>query len=894
MTRSPFRLPLAEFFAVVGVLFGVWLIHHTFTPAADTPNYILVGIGILDILLCFGLLGYLLRARLRAEQALPRSWVVAAVVLIACFLGWIAALFLDSDRLLAEQQQHAESLKLLAKLEDSLHHFNEVVPAGTFTVDKNAWQINHDRYARLHDQVRASLRAKAAWDKELARIDDQVQQMQKACNGSLADTTIEQRQKSRGEFQDARERAVQQTETLRNDVADAEREIVAAYRSRWQAVGASALTGVALLLGCLIFWLLFDRELRRSWKAQSRLAVDEARFRALVENQSEPIAVLDPAGNILYANPVWKTAFGYEGDDLQDRNLLELIHVDDRARVQSALSSNAVQYAVPCRLAADYGIWHDVEMQCQPHDDAGTTVVRFHDVRETPELPMHPQPELLPDSADKLKTAEARLAELENECDRLRESERQARGSEKKTRDGESHARADAEHHRWLLRAHGQANTEGVLILSARGEVLSWNPAFARLWKLSEETMSAHTWATVAAHMESQVEIGWDDFRKAAAQGQTDSCWEMTLEGERLFEVYSQTLHDHPSGEGAVQFHFRDVTRHKDMETQLRERHDESRHLQSRLSEHEENRKSYESNLREHEKRLKHLERQVRDKDQHREELETTVRDHQDRLHQMHETHESHAAALKASKEATRRLASGVANDFNNVLSVVLGNTDVLRENLPKDHVAQNYLDDVRQAASRGTELSQRLLAFSRTHLLQMTPIEMNQQLAALESKIRTALGHDVQLQWQRGNDELWVKTDAHPLEQALMHVVTHARHQMPTGGTLTITASRVQRTRQDLTHADMAPGTYIELRLHDNGAGISDETIPHVFEPYHPIVEGHKGDLSLATAYGILRQSGGCIDVASEKGHGCEWTILLPETSERPQRDAQPGRASA
>ena len=101
MTRSPFRLPLAEFFAVVGVIFGAWLIHHTFTPAADTPNYILVSIGVLDILLCFGLLGYLLRGRLREVHALPRSWLVAAVVLIACFLGWIAALFVDSDRLLA-------------------------------------------------------------------------------------------------------------------------------------------------------------------------------------------------------------------------------------------------------------------------------------------------------------------------------------------------------------------------------------------------------------------------------------------------------------------------------------------------------------------------------------------------------------------------------------------------------------------------------------------------------------------------------------------------------------------------------------------------------------------------------------------------------------------------
>jgi PAS domain S-box-containing protein len=883
MTRSPFRFPLAEICAVLGILFGAWLIHHTFQPAADTPNYVLLGIGALDILLCFGLLGYLLRARLREGQSLPKSWIVAAAVLIACFLGWIAALFLDSDRLLTEQQNHNDYVQQLAKLDDSLQHFSEVA-------DKNAWQINHDRYAQLHDQLRASLRSNPAWHKELSRIDDQVQQMEKLFNAILGATVIEQRQKGRDAFQQARQQAVQQTGALRTEIASAERDLAAVYRARWHAVGASALIGVVLLLGCLLFWLIFDRELRRSWKAQSRLAGDEARFRSLVENQAEPIAVLDPAGHILYANPVWKTAFGHEMDDLQDRNLFELIHPDDRARVQAAVQSNDV-HAVPCRLSADYGIWHDVEMQCQQHDDAGTTVVRFRDVRETPELPMHPQPELLPDAGEKLNAAERRLAELENECASLRESERQARANEKKTRENEGLARQELQQHQWLLGSHQQANSEGVLILSARGAALSWNPSFVRLWKLSEETMSAHTWLTIAAHMESQVEAGWDDFQRAAAadSAHADSCWEMTLEGDRTLEVYAQALRDDPHNVGAVQFHFRDVTRHKDLETQLRDHHEQARHWQKRLSEQEEHKKSYAANLREHEKRLKHLEGQLRDKDQHREELETTLRDHQDRLHQMHETHESHQAALKSSKEATRRLASGVANDVNSVLSVVLGNTDVLRENLPKDHTAQNYVDEIRQAASRGTELSQRLLAFSRNHLLQMVPVEMNQQLASLEQKIRVALGH-VQLNWQRAEQELWVKTDAHPLEQALLHLVTHAPQHMPNGGSLTIRADRVELTRKELTHADMPPGAYIQLRLQDTGDGIDEETLAHVFEPYHPIHDGHKGDLSLATAYGILRQSGGCIDVASEKGKGCEWTILLPETAERPQQGTQDG----
>jgi PAS domain S-box-containing protein len=892
MTRSLFRLPLAEICAVVGVVFGVWLIHNTFQPAADTPNYVLLSIGALDILLCFGLLGHLLRGRLRAEEALPKSWIVAGVVLIAWFLGWIAALFLDSDRLLVLQQHHGEYVQQLTKLEDSLNHFSAVLPAQDFTVDTNAWKTNHDGYARVHDQLRASLKSNASWDKELTRIDDEVQQMSKLFNLMLTPNPIEIRLQWRADFAHARERAATQCESLRNEIAKAEGDFAATHRARWHAVGASALAGVFMMLGCLLFWLLFDRELRRSWKAQSRLAGNEARFRWLIENQSEPLAVLDNVGNILYVNPVWKTAFGYELDELQNGNLLELVHPQDRPRIQTALRTNDAQHAIPCRLSADYGVWHDVELQCQQHDDAGTSVVRVHDVRETPDVPMHPQPELLPDATEKLKAAETRMNELESECAELRERE--------------SHANKELQQHRWLLDSHTQANSEGVLILSARGEVLSWNPSFVRLWKLSDETMSAHTWLTVAAHMESQVEAGWDEFQRAVAPDSlhTDTCWEMTLEGDRTFEVYAQAMHDVPGsspltpnpsptvgrGEilGAIQFHFRDVTRHKDMQNQLRDHREQ-------LSEHEEHKKSYESNLREHEKRLKHLERQLRERDEHRTELESTLRDHQDRLHQMHETHESHETTLKASKEAMRRLASGVANDLNNVLSVVLGNTEVLRDNLPKDHVAQNYLDDIHQAAGRGTELSQRLLAYSRNHLLQMEPVEMNQQLTALEAKIRVALGH-VQLHWERADQELWVKTDAHPLEQALLHLVTHIRSHMPEGGTLTIRTARTQLARNELTHADMAPGAYIQLRLQHTGDGIDDGNLAHVFEPYHSVKEGQKGDLTLATAYGIVRQSGGCIDVSSEKGKGTEWTILLPETAERPQHGTHdtPLRASA
>lgn len=614
MTRSPLRLPWAEALAVLGIGFGVWLIHNTFRPDADTPNLALLAIGAIDILLCFGLLGFLLRGRLRAGRPMPRGWIVCGAILIAGFLGWIAALFLDSDRILGEQHQHRQHLALVAKLDENLRHFVDVTPSAQNHVDRNAWQVNRDAYAVLHGQLQSSLRVKPAWEKELMRIDDEMGQMQKLYHLILSENAFEQRSKWRGDFQRARERAVHQTEILRGELINAERELGVVYRARWHAVGAAALAGVILVVGCLLFWLVFDRELRRSWKIRSRLADSESRFRAMVENHAEPIAVLDPAGAMLYVNPAWRTAFGYEPDDLLNANLLDLIHSQDRPQIQGALTTNDPHTAFACKLRADYGVWHDVEVQCQPQTDGAAIVVRVRDVRETPDVPLPPQIDVpSQESLETQKTVEARVAELEGDCAELR--------------DRETQAREELRLQRWLLGAHQQANSDGVLILSVRGEALSWNPAFAHLWKLSDETLSGHTWLTVAAHMESQVTSGWEDFVRVAKHDPKtgDTCWEMALEGGRSLEVYAQAMHDRPDGTSATQFHFRDVTRLKEIETKAAE---QVQHWQKRLADQEERRTSHEAELREREKRVQHLEEKLAGLERLRDEMEQTLRDH--------------------------------------------------------------------------------------------------------------------------------------------------------------------------------------------------------------------------------------------------------------------------
>ncbi len=1004
MTRPSFRLPLPEFFTVLGLLSGVWLINSTFQHGIDTPNYVLLFIGVLDILLCFAIFCQMLRKHLRRAEGLPGGWIIGAGVLLASFLGWNFAVLLDADRLRAEQVELREHDQQLVKLEESLRHFASVVPAVNATGDRTAWTINHDNYARLHDQLKAAFRERSEWNKELSRIDEQVQSMNKSFTLLLGQPTLDQRIKWRDDFMQARDRADQQTGALRGELGVTLRDLDRLYRARWHSIAASALVGVALLLGGVLLWLLFDRELRRSNRKLAELTQSEARFRAMVEHHQNAVAVLDRKGIILFANSVWSSAFHYNKEELVGRPILDLIHTQDRARIQHILETDTVEPPAPCRLSGEYGVWHDVELVCHDRDGVNAYVVELRNLRETSDVPMpthdakQPEPMTLdnlpalayvydpksrrftsvnnysdstmtpgldashaaerfqaalhPDDAalfanlparcangisidefrlrdvdgreqwfqgqhrlapkqidgvqpilgvaipiDARKTAERRIVELEREL--------------AKVRDRDSVAQEQLRRHSWLLNTHQQANSEGLLVLSRRGEALSWNPAFVRLWKLSDETLAGHTWETIAAHMESQVETGWDDFRKTA-QGRTavdaDACWEMQLEGGRTLEVYAQALRDTEHPDGALQFHFRDITKHRNLEAKLREHQDQSRTWQKRLDDYEHEKQSWESQQRDAEKKQKQFDRQQRDyekkiaeleaalrlRDKDREEFESALRDHQERLHQLHREREAHEATLQAGKQTARRLATGVAHDINGVLSVVLGNTDVLRENLPKDHMAQHYVEEIRAAASRGAELTQSLLGYSRNHLLELKPLDLNEQIIGMEDKLKHALGYNIKLNLEPASESLWVKSDADPLEQAILHIMESLRHHMPTGGEVSILTERVKLGRDQLTHAEMAPGNYVRIRFTDTGKPMSDEARAHLFEPYQSLRDGHKGDLSLATAYGIIRQTGGCVDIESNRRDGNTWTLLLPETRERPQDDAQPYRVSA
>ncbi len=367
---TPFRILLAEGSAVVGMGFGVWLIHSAFAPTSDVPNVRLLLLGTLDIVLCFLLLGYFLRLGLRSGEPLPRRWIAGGVAILAGFLGWLAALFVDCERQLVEIQQHRDYAQQLAKLDDSLRHMGEVM-ATAGVLDRHAWDVNHDQYVRLHDQLHAALKTRPAWDKDLTRIDEQVRLMRKAYAALPVENVAQQRTKLIGDFQLARDRAIQQVETCRAEIAQSERDATLRRDARWHSVGAAALTCIVGVLGCFVLALIFDRELRRMWKAKERLTEGDARYRAWIENDAEPIAVLDTNGTVVYANGAWQTEFQLDPYALEGTPLLQLIHADDRPRV-----SSAGQGAILCRLRGDYGIWHDVELHLGSRAEDGAKVVR--------------------------------------------------------------------------------------------------------------------------------------------------------------------------------------------------------------------------------------------------------------------------------------------------------------------------------------------------------------------------------------------------------------------------------------------------------------------------------------------------------------------------------------
>jgi two-component system, cell cycle sensor histidine kinase and response regulator CckA len=236
-----------------------------------------------------------------------------------------------------------------------------------------------------------------------------------------------------------------------------------------------------------------------------------------------------------------------------------------------------------------------------------------------------------------------------------------------------------------------------------------------------------------------------------------------------------------------------------------------------------------------------------------------------------------------AKMEAVGRVAGGVAHDFNNLLTAILGYAELALGRLRPDEPIRRHIDGIVRTATRASDLTRQLLAFSRKQVLSPRVIDLNDVVAASEGLFRRLLGEDIRLVSRLGSGLGATRVDRAQMEQILMNLVVNARDAMPEGGALSIETRNVDLDEAwAAAHPGSGAGPHVMLAVSDTGVGMDPETQRHIFEPFFTTKELGRGTgLGLATVYGIVKQSGGYITVESTSGKGSTFRIYLPRIQE-------------
>jgi two-component system cell cycle sensor histidine kinase/response regulator CckA len=231
------------------------------------------------------------------------------------------------------------------------------------------------------------------------------------------------------------------------------------------------------------------------------------------------------------------------------------------------------------------------------------------------------------------------------------------------------------------------------------------------------------------------------------------------------------------------------------------------------------------------------------------------------------------------------QLAGGVAHDFNNILAVIMGYSELLSSDLEPESPLQKFTEEIRLASMRAAALTRQLLVFSRKQTVQSVVLDLNQVVQDLDQMLRRLLDANIEMIQLSGRQVGYVMADSGYVGQVLMNLAVNARDAMPNGGRLTIATSNVT-LGENFTdrHAGALPGDYVMLSVSDTGTGMTDEVKAHLFEAFFTTKTLGKGTgLGLATCQTIVQLSGGLIDVFSEFGKGTTFKVYFPRVEQLP-----------
>jgi len=252
--------------------------------------------------------------------------------------------------------------------------------------------------------------------------------------------------------------------------------------------------------------------------------------------------------------------------------------------------------------------------------------------------------------------------------------------------------------------------------------------------------------------------------------------------------------------------------------------------------------------------------------------------------------HTQNALTQAQKMEAIGQLSGGLAHDFNNMLTVVMGNLAALREARPDDPAIEEYAEPAMQAAEGGARLVRRLLTFARQQPLEPRAVDVNELILGIARLLRRSLPEAIALHTASRNAELVALIDPHQLESALVNLALNARDAMPGGGELKIESSLERLEGAAASDLELPPGEYVQIAVSDNGTGMDGSTLTHVFEPFFTTKEfGSGSGLGMAMVYGFTCQSGGGVRIRSRQACGTTVALVLPRVAGAPAAKAAP-----